>query len=96
MNRLRVAVLALCAFAAFAMTSPSARAGGDIGTENCFTVRGEANARNQWVSKRRAEKRLAEKIAYHMRDPAGVSVGPTTFHCILRACEATAVVCHPY
>jgi len=96
MNKLWVGVLALGALAAFAITSPSARAGGDIGAENCFTLRGEANARNQWVSKRRAEKRLAEKIAYHMRDPAGVTVSPTTFHCILRACEATAVVCHPY
>lgn len=94
MQKLWVGVLALCALVAFAVTSPSARAGGD--RENCFVVSGEANARNQWVSKRRAEKRLAEKIAVHMKDPAGVTVSPTTFHCILRACEATAVVCHPY
>jgi len=96
MQKLWVAALVLCALAAFAIASPSARAGGDVGPGNCFTVSGEANARNQWVSKRRAERRLAEKIAFHMRDPAGVTVSPTTFHCILRACEATAVVCHPY
>jgi hypothetical protein len=93
MNKLWVAALALCATAAFAATAPQVRANGNDG--DCFVVTGAANARNQFVSTRRAEKRLAQQIADHMRDPRGVTVSPTTVKCILRACEASAVVCHP-
>lgn len=93
MHKFWVAALAVCATAVFAVTAPQVRANGN--DEDCFVVTGAANARNQFVSTRRAEKRLARQIADHMRDPAGVTVSPTTVNCILKACEASAVVCHP-
>ncbi|ODR97616.1 hypothetical protein AUC69_10915 [Methyloceanibacter superfactus] len=92
MKKLWVVALALCATLAFSTMSDSVYANGS--NEDCFVVTGSANARNQWVSQRRAAKRLADQIAVHMGDPAGVTVGPTRYNCILEACEASALVCH--
>jgi len=93
MKKLWVAALALCATFAFTTMSKSVYANGS--DEDCFVVTGSANARNERVSRRRAAKRLADEIAVHMGDPAGVTVGPTRYTCILEACEASALVCHP-
>jgi len=93
MKRLWVAALAPCAALAFTTMSDSVYANGS--DEDCFVVTGSANARNERVSRRRAAKRLAEQVAVHMGDPAGVTVSPTRYSCILEACEASALVCHP-
>ena len=61
--------------------------------ENCYTVRGTADARNQRVSLDRAKQRLHRHIADEMRSPGGKSIGPTHTHCIRNACEASAIVC---
>jgi len=71
---------------ACAAVSQSARAQGD-----CYTVRGEADARNQQISTERAVQRLHRHI--QMRSPGGHTVGPTSTHCIRNACEASAIVC---
>jgi hypothetical protein len=63
------------------------------GFENCYAVRATADARNQAVSRERAEHRLHRHIADEMRSAAGKSVGPTSVHCIRNACEASAWVC---
>jgi hypothetical protein len=77
--------------AAFAIPSQTVRAGS--GLENCYTVRGTADARNRQVSLDRAERRLHHHIAHELRGSSGHSVGPTHTHCIRNACEATAIVC---
>ena len=64
------------------------------GLQNCYTVRGTADARNQRISTERALHRLHEHIAHEMRSPAGKTIGPTSTHCIRNACEASAIVCH--
>jgi hypothetical protein len=61
--------------------------------DNCYTVRGTADARNRAISIERAENRLHRHIADEMRSPGGKSVGPTRTHCIRNACEASAIVC---
>ncbi len=61
--------------------------------DNCYTVRGTADARNRALSIERAENRLHRHIADEMRSPGGKSVGPTRTHCIRNACEASAIVC---
>ena len=63
------------------------------GLENCYAVRATADARNQRVSRERAEHRLHRHIADEMRSAGGKSVGPTSVHCIRNACEASAWVC---
>jgi hypothetical protein len=63
------------------------------GLDNCYTVRGTADARNRAISIERAENRLHRHIADEMRSPGGKSVGPTRTHCIRNACEASAIVC---
>jgi hypothetical protein len=63
------------------------------GLENCYAVRATADARNQAVSRERAEHRLHRHIADEMRSQGGKSVGPTSVHCIRNACEASAWVC---
>jgi hypothetical protein len=74
---------------AFAVQTLSATAG----LENCYAVRATADARNQAVSRERAEHRLHRHIADEMRSAGGKSVGPTSVHCIRNACEASAWVC---
>jgi len=71
-----------------AAVSQSAWAQGD-----CYTVRGEADARNRQISTERAVQRLHRHIADAMRSPGGHTVGPTSTHCIRNACEASAIVC---
>lgn len=68
--------------------------GATTGMQNCFAVRGTANARNPRVSTERALNHLHEHIAHEMRNPAGKTIGPTSTHCIRNACEASAIVCH--
>jgi hypothetical protein len=75
--------------AALAVQTLSATAG----LENCYAVRATADARNQVVSRERAEHRLHRHIADEMRSAGGKSVGPTSVHCIRNACEASAWVC---
>ena len=65
----------------------------ESGLENCYAVRATADARNQRVSRERAEHRLHRHIADEMRSAGGKSVGPTSVHCIRNACEASAWVC---
>lgn len=61
--------------------------------DNCYIVRGTADARNRAISTERAERRLHHHIAHEMRSAGGQSIGPTHTHCIRNACEASAVVC---
>ena len=77
--------------AAIAVASSTVRA--ESGLENCYTVRGTADARNRQISLDRAERRLHHYIAHELRGSAGHSVGPTHTHCIRNACEASAIVC---
>ena len=63
------------------------------GLQNCYTVRGTADARNPQISTERALNRLHHHIAHEMRSPGGKTVGPTSTHCIRNACEASAIVC---
>jgi len=93
MNKLWVAALALCATVAFTTTSPPAYANGE--EQHCIIVSGASDARNQELSRFRAQKRLTRHIADTLAGaPAGATVGPTTMNCILRACEATATICY--
>jgi hypothetical protein len=83
--------VALLVIAAYALASQDVRA--ESGLENCYTVRGTADARNRQVSIERAERRLHHYIAHELRGSGGHSVGPTHTHCIRNACEASAIVC---
>jgi hypothetical protein len=94
MKKLGVAGLALCATVAFTVISPPVRANG--AEENCIVITGASDARRQDISRFRAQKRLARHIADYLRTaPAGATVGPTTMTCVLRGCEASALVCRP-
>ena len=88
MRKLLVAflVMAACVF-----TSQAGRS--ETGLENCYTVRGTADARNPAISTERAKRRLHNHIAHEMRSRGGQSIGPTHTHCIRNACEASAIVC---
>ena len=88
MKKITVALIAL---AACALGSLPIRA--EPGLENCYTVRGTADARNRTISTERAERRLHHHIAHEMRSTGGKSIGPTHTHCIRNACEASAIVC---
>jgi hypothetical protein len=83
--------LGLLLVAAYVLIAPTARA--ESGLENCYVVRGTADARNRAISTERAERRLHHHIAHEMRSVGGKSIGPTHTHCIRNACEASAVVC---
>jgi len=86
--RLFVALLVL---GAFPLIPHTVRA--ETGLENCYTVRGTADARTRALSIQRAEQRLHRHIADEMRSAGGKSIGPTHTNCIRNACEASAVVC---
>jgi hypothetical protein len=88
---MRRVLIAVALVAGVAVALPAARAAS--GLENCYTVRGTADARNQRLSLERAERRLHHHIAHELRGSAGHSVGPTHTHCIRNACEASAIVC---
>ena len=81
----------LVLIAVYVLVSQTASATG--GLENCYVVRGTADARNRTISIERAERRLHHHIAHEMRSAGGKSIGPTHTHCIRNACEASAVVC---
>ena len=85
------ALFALGLVALIAVASQTVRA--ESGLENCYTVRGTADARNRQISLDRAERRLHHYIAHELRGSGGHSVGPTHTHCIRNACEASAIVC---
>jgi hypothetical protein len=76
-----------------AATAPANLAWAESGLENCYKVRGTADARNRAISIERAERRLHHHIAHEMRSAGGKSIGPTHTHCIRNACEASAIVC---
>ena len=82
---------ALLLVAAYVLIAQTARA--ESGLENCYVVRGTADARNRAISTERAERRLHHHIAHELRGSSGHSVGPTHTHCIRNACEASAIVC---
>jgi hypothetical protein len=82
-------ILSVCALGL--QISPAASA-----LQNCYAIRATADARNQAISRDRAERRLHRYIADEKRSPGGKSIGPTSVHCIRNACEASAWVCrHP-
>ncbi len=88
MNRMLVV---LGVIAVFGIAAPPVRAENPL--ENCYTVRGTADARNRQISLDRAEQRLHHYIANELRGSSGHSVGRTHTHCIRNACEASAIVC---
>ena len=90
MNKLLVASVALCAFAALTIVSQPVWAG----MENCFVVRATADARNQQISTDRAQRRLQEYIARNLSSLTGKHISSVTTNCIRNACESTAIVCH--
>jgi hypothetical protein len=88
MRKLLIAATMVAVSGAASTASPAER-----GLENCYVVRGTADARNRAVSIERAERRLHHHIAHEMRSQGGKSIGPTRTQCIRNACEASAVVC---
>jgi hypothetical protein len=88
---MKTPLAALVLVAACALISQTGRA--ESGLENCYIVRGTADARNRAISIDRAERRLHHHIAHEMRSTGGKSIGPTHTHCIRNACEASAAVC---
>jgi hypothetical protein len=88
---MKKAVFALLLAGACALTFHLAQAANV--PDNCYTVRGTADARNQAISIERAKNSLHRHIADEMRSAGGKSVGPTRTHCIRNACEASAIVC---
>jgi len=84
-------IVALSVVGACALAPHAVRAGSH--SDNCYVVRGTADARNRTISIERAERRLHRHIADEMRSAGGKSIGPTHTHCIRNACEASAVVC---
>jgi hypothetical protein len=88
---MRFSLVLLFALSAGALTLQTAPA--VSGLENCYAVRATADARNQAISRERAENRLHRHIADEMRSAGGKSVGPTSVQCIRNACEASAWVC---
>jgi len=88
MKRSLVALFALGACVAVSQTASA-----ESNLDNCYVVRGTADARNPTISRERAERRLHDHVAREMRSIGGHSVGPTNIHCIRNACEASAIVC---
>ena len=63
--------------------------------ENCFVANAKAEARNAKVAADKALKLLRHHIAdQHLIIPGGKKIGPTSVHCVLSSCEASATVCH--
>ncbi len=63
--------------------------------ENCFVANAKAEARNAKVAADKALKLLRHHIAdQHLIVPGGKKIGPTSVHCVLSSCEASATVCH--
>jgi hypothetical protein len=58
--------------------------------ENCFVANAKAEGRNAKVATDKALK-LADQ---HLIIPGGKKIGPTSVHCVLSSCEASATVCH--
>jgi hypothetical protein len=88
---MKTLLAALVLVAAYALISQTASAESSL--ENCYVVRGTADARNGAISMERAERCLHHHIAHEMRSAGGKSIGPTHTHCIRNACEASAIVC---
>ncbi len=88
MRRLVLAALVLTAAAAFGAPSTPAKA------EECFVVRGTADARNPQVSTERSRHRLQKYIARNLSSLSGKTIGPVSTNCIRNACESSAIVCH--
>jgi hypothetical protein len=81
----RVAVALACQAAHAAESAP----------ENCFVANAKAEARNAKVAADKALKLLRHHIAdQHLIVPGGKKIGPTSVHCVLSSCEASATVCH--
>lgn len=79
-------VFALACQAAHAEESPP---------QNCFVAKAEAKARNAQAATDKALKLLRHHIAdQHLIIPGGKKIGPTSVHCVLSSCEASAYVCH--
>jgi hypothetical protein len=89
MRKLVVAITLVGAFAGSSLISHSARA-----LDNCYVVRATANARNERISRDRAQSRLQHYIARNLSSMHGKSLSPVSTHCIRNACEASAIVCH--
>jgi len=63
--------------------------------QNCFVAKAKAEARNEKVAADKALKLLRHHVAeQHLIVPGGKSIGPTSVHCVLSSCEASATVCH--
>jgi hypothetical protein len=63
--------------------------------ENCFVANAKAEGRNAKVATDNALKLLRHHIAdQHLIIPGGKKIGPTSVHCVLSSCEASATVCH--
>jgi hypothetical protein len=89
MNRFLVA-----AVVALALTCQAAHAI-ESAPENCFVASAKAEARNAHVATDKALKLLRHHIAeQHLVIPGGKKIGPTSVHCVLSSCEASATVCH--
>jgi hypothetical protein len=88
---MKTLLVALSIVVAFTLALQTARAESNL--ENCYIVRGTADALNRATSIQRAERRLHRHIADEMRSAGGKSIGPTRTNCIRNACEASAVVC---
>jgi hypothetical protein len=63
--------------------------------ENCFVAHAKAEARTAKAASDKALKLLRHHIAdQHLIIPGGKKIGPTSVHCVLSSCEASATVCH--
>jgi hypothetical protein len=81
-----VVVLALACQAAYAAENPP---------QNCFLAHAKAEGRNTQAATEKALKLLRHHIAdQHLIIPGGKKIGPTSVHCVLSSCEASATVCH--
>jgi hypothetical protein len=67
----------------------------DSAPENCFVAHAKAEARTAKAASDKALKLLRHHIAdQHLIVPGGKKIGPTSVHCVLSSCEASATVCH--
>jgi hypothetical protein len=68
---------------------------GESPPQNYFVATAKAEARNAKAATDKALKLLRHHIAdQHLIIPGGKKIGPTSVHCVLSSCEASAVVCH--
>jgi hypothetical protein len=78
----------------FALACQVAHAG-ESPPQNYFVATAKAEARNAKAATDKALKLLRHPIAdQHLIIPGGKAIGPTSVHCVLSSCEASAVVCH--